>query len=787
MATLPPGLSPTAVPFRPDPRVSQRGQPIIQTRSDADARAQYERRVQQDRYICDLAHQRFQAVERFEGVWRTKALKCLKFRAGEQWEAAEIYVRTSGPNPRPCLTINQTGKFIRQITNAEQQNRPAGKTRPVGSGADVETASVFDGLIRAILQQSDWDTVVDTAFDGAVTHGKGYIRVLTDYESPWSFQQVLRLERILNPFAVYLDPAGRRTPDYHTAEWGLVVERMNRAQVCERYEIPRGVSSAWASTGDGWVSRDEALLVDYYYREALQVQLVQLSSGETRYVPIMQAQDELTEDEQAQEAALLSSVAWEMLRYGVTPLLDTEAGAVQQQRRSELPIIRACKLVGDTIVERSIWPSRYLPIVPVIGDEIDLNGEVEYRGVVWDMIDAQRAYNYWTTTSAETVALAPKSSYIGTVKQFQNRPEWANANTVAYSYLAYNPDFAPNGQLMPPPQRQTAEPAIQAIALARQQAQQDLYNTTGLTPADLGEPSNDTSGRHAEIRRNESEMGSSHYAEHLRWAVRHVMRILVDAIPRVYREPDRVLRILGKDDSVRQIMLHPDPQARQAGLQELQAGVEGIYNLSVGTYDVVADVGANYKTQRQDAVENLIKVAETIPALGAVIPDLIVGNMDFDDAKEAARRAKLTLPPGMLQDDEGQKPEDLLPVVMQRLQQKTQEAQALNAHASQVEQVASQATQENQQLKQDRMMELREIQLKEREVELQATESAMKARQDMAMLEMERDKMLMSRRQDAHTAVGNVAGLMRHLQQMREQLAALEAEEREEGEGNAEG
>src|SRR5262249_45722773 len=91
------------------------------------------------------------------------------------------------------------------------------------------------------------------------------------------------------------------------------------------------------------------------------------------------------------------------------------------------------------------------------------------------------------TTGAQTVAWVPKSSYIGTVKQFQNRAEWANANTVAYSYLAYNPDFAPNGQLMPPPQRQTAEPAIQAIALARQQAQQDLYNTTGLTPADLGE------------------------------------------------------------------------------------------------------------------------------------------------------------------------------------------------------------------------------------------------------------------------------------------------------------
>src|SRR5262249_52460659 len=137
--------------------------------------------------------------------------------------------------------------------------------------------------------------------------------------------------------------------------------------------------------------------------------------------------DELDEDEQAQQAALVESIAWEMLRYGVTPLMDTDVSQVQQERRSALPVIRACKLVGEMIVERSLWPSRYIPIVPVLGDELDLNGETEYRGIIYDMIDAQRAYNYWTTTAAETVALSPKAPFIGTVKQFQNHPEWATA------------------------------------------------------------------------------------------------------------------------------------------------------------------------------------------------------------------------------------------------------------------------------------------------------------------------------------------------------------------------
>src|SRR5262249_43743384 len=215
-------------------------------------------------------------------------------------------------------------------------------------------------------------------------------------------------------------------------------------------------------------------------------------------------------------------------------------------------------------------------------------------------------------------AVPPKALFMATDKNFQIHLEGAPANTVSYSYLPYTPDFAPNGQMVPPPQRQTAEPAIQAIAMARAQAQQDLYNTTGLTPADLGEPSNEKSGRHAEIRRNESELGRSRFRAHLGWSVRHLMRILVDAIPRVYREPDRVVRILGRDDTEREILLHPDPQARQRALEGVREGIEGIYNLSVGTYDVVADVGPNYATQRQETLDRLVEVVDTIPTLGPV-------------------------------------------------------------------------------------------------------------------------------------------------------------------------
>ncbi len=389
---------------------------------------------------------------------------------------------------------------------------------------------------------------------------------------------------------------------------------------------------------------------------------------------------------------------------------------------------------------------------------------MDYRGIVRDMKDAQRAYNYWTTMGAEAVALAPKAPFLGTVEQFRNREqEWATANTVPRAYLAYNVHVV-GGGMVPPPQRQTAEPPIQAIAVARQQAAQDLYNTSGITPADLGEPSNETSGRHAQIRKAESELGTSHYRAHLGWSVRHTGRILVDLIPHIYSEPGRVLRLLGKDERQRQVLVHPEPAAQQAALQAqgqaLPDGIEGIYNLAAGTYDVVIDVGANYQTQRQEAAANLIDLAQAIPVAAQVLPDLIVGLQDFDGAEEAARRLKKTLPPGLVE-DAGGPPEAQLPVLQAKLQQTTQEAQALNAHAQQVEHQAQALAQENQQLKGDRALQQAELALKHRELDLKQAE-----------LEMKRREMELKAQVDMMRAQAEIAAA-----KLKEQTEVLEARE----------
>lgn len=700
-------------------------QPILgQRRTDAEREAAF-RRDAEDQRLLDLARQRQRLAAEHEQLWREEGAYAQRFAAGEQWEPDQVRARADTRNPRPCLTINQVPRFKHQITNDGQQNRPGLKIRPVDSQADPHTALALDGLIRRICYDSDFDVAEDTAYDAAVTHGKGYWRLLTDYETPWSFYQVVKIERVLNPFAVYLDPQGRQHPDYHTANWGFVVERMNRDYVCEKYEIPKMQYDAWATMGDTWVEQDECTLADYYYREELPILLQQLRNREVRYVPMLTSPDEATDDERETEARLLDTLAWRMAKQGVFPLTQDEARQVEHERRSSLAVVMQCKIVGHGFAERpTVWPGQFIPIIPLLGDEIDRNGQTTYRGIVWNMMDACRSYNYWTTMAAETVSLAPKAPWIGTVEQFRGREqEWARANQTPFAYLAYNL-HQENGMVAPPPRRDVQEPAIMAITQARQQAMQDLYITSTIQPADLGEASgSETSGKHAQIRKAESELGTSHYRTNRVRALRYLGRQLLDIIPPIYHEPERLLRIIGKDDQISMIQLHPDGQGPVP--QPNPTGIEGVYNLGLGTYDMVVDTGPNYLTQRQEAAQGMLDAAQAIPKVAEVLPDLIVGMQDWDGAEEAARRLKKTLPPQLL-DDQSQRPEDQVARLTAKLEQTTQEAQAINAHAQQLEQGVQQLGQENAQLKGDQALKAGELQLKQREMALKELEMQMK-------------------------------------------------------------
>jgi hypothetical protein len=93
------------------------------------------------------------------------------------------------------------------------------------------------------------------------------------------------------------------------------------------------------------------------------------------------------------------------------------------------------------------------------------------------------------------------------------------------------------------------------------------------------------------------------------------------------------------------------PQALSPGdAQKMQEDPERpdpsvIFNPTVGQYDVEADVGPAFGTQRQEAANAFAEIMKQNPKAFEVVGDLWAENSDFPNADEFARRMKQGLPP----------------------------------------------------------------------------------------------------------------------------------------------
>ena len=70
-------------------------------------------------------------------------------------------------------------------------------------------------------------------------------------------------------------------------------------------------------------------------------------------------------------------------------------------------------MTGADVLEVNDWPGRYIPLIPVYGDEIIVEGKRYFRSLINPAVDAQQMFNFWRSASTEMVALAPKVPWIG--------------------------------------------------------------------------------------------------------------------------------------------------------------------------------------------------------------------------------------------------------------------------------------------------------------------------------------------------------------------------------------
>ena len=564
----------------------------------------------------------------------------LKFYAGSpdnQWQWPADVLATRGAvqgqtiNARPTLTINKLPQHVRQVTNDQRQNRPSGKVIPANDEADVEVAEIFNGMVRHIEYISDADVAYDTACENQVSYGEGYIRILTEYCDENTFDQDIKIGRIRNSFSVYMDPM-IQDPTGADQKWCLITEDIPKDEYARAYPDSAPITTLQSlGVGDQnlsqWLTEDTVRVADYYYLDYTKETLNLYPGNVTAF-------EGTPEDKQLKELY----------------------GKPKKSRQSDRVQVKYCKINGYEILEERNWAGKYIPVVRIVGNEFEVDGRLYVSGLVRNAKDAQRMYNYWVSQEAEMLALAPKAPFIGYGGQFEGyEDKWKTANTNNWPYLEINPDVTDGqGAVLPLPQRAQPPMASSGLLQAKAGASEDIKSTTGQYDASLGMKSNERSGKAILARQREGDVGTYHFGDNLSRGVRHIVRQLVDLIPKIY-DTQRVARIIGLDGETKMVKLNPDqPEAvkKITDPNNPDIVIDKIYNPNVGKYDVVVATGPGYATKRQEALEAMAQLLQGNPQLWAVAGDLFVKNMDWPGAQEMAKRFAKTIDPKLMSEDD---------------------------------------------------------------------------------------------------------------------------------------
>jgi hypothetical protein len=578
---------------------------------------------------------------------RDDALHDINFaRLSNQWP--DDIKKSREEEGRPCLVINRLPSFIRQVVNDGRQNNPSIAVRPVDSGADVETAEIIGGLIKAIERGSNASVAYDGALENAVTSGFGFFKITTDFAHPNSFDMEARIERVANPFSVHWDVA---TTQFDASDWNyaFISEMMEKEEFERKY--PKAETAGF-EPGQGerntlWIEDDRIRVAEYWRKSMEDRKILLLSNG--------QVIEESKYEGEAKE------------------FLESQGVTVARERVSEFPVVKRRMITATEILEESDWPGSLIPICPVWGEEVIYEGKRYLKSLVRDAKDPQMMFNFWRSATTELVALAPRAPWVGPEGFVPKGKEevWRTANTRSHAFLEYNPQYGA-------PQRQQFAGAPAGAIQEALSAADDMKSIMGIFDASLGARSNETSGRAIMARQREGDVATFHYIDNLSRAIQYAGRVLVEIIPHIYSER-QTIQILGEGDAAKVIDLtkqRPDGK---------------LYDFTVGKYDVAVKTGPSFTTQRQEAQEALIEIMRNVPDAAPILGDILVQNMDWPGADGVSKRLKLLLPPQIQQAEAAENQEGLPPEVQQAMMAGQQQIQAAQQMIQQLQSQLQQA------------------------------------------------------------------------------------------------
>jgi Phage P22-like portal protein len=663
--------------------------------------------------FLELAHKRLKKCIDADTHNRQAAIEDLKFSIGiDQWDPADKQRRAQ--RGRPAIQVNLLPKYIKQVTGEMRQSRGRIDVKPVDSRADVHLARIRKGIIHNIEYLSNAESIYDYAGKMCVSSGYGSWRIGTRYCDEDPFVQEIYMEVIKNPFQVYLDPLAK-DQFYADAEYGFILSKIPKEEFEDEWpdkEMPgENLETNIGLSQEIWYDKENVTVAEYFVRKKEKKKMCQMEGGEVlteeeanETIKAWEEKKQALEIAQQQIMAMQQAMQQQQMQAQQQNPQQGQAppqGMPQQQPRPQQPMpqrpkppdelgekpkiakrreteewkIKQYKITASQILDGpNDFPGKFIPIVFMKGEETNIEGKPYVEGLIRQAKDPQRLFNYWTTSAAETVALAPKAPWVGTAKQFEGyENDYMSANVENFPYLLYNQDGN-----APPPQRQHAADPPVAYFTQIAQAQENIKQSIGMYAHDIGEDTPERTGAAVTAKQKPGDTGTFIYPDNLRKAREHGGKIILWMIPEIY-DSERDVRLRDVDDTETNVpinttagaalkMIKDDPQRfSQMDRKRLKESIKEkgqnakFNDMSVGKYDLVVTSGPNFATERQETSEALQRMVAAYPDLMKVGADIIMANIDIKDADKLSKRLEKTLPMGLREQREGEPPPQPMP------------------------------------------------------------------------------------------------------------------------------
>lgn len=650
-----------------------------------------------------LAKKRFKRIKDFEAESREKMLDDLKFYYGAHWSDDDLRNRES--NKRPSLTIPRINQFIHQITNDLRQNKPAVMVSPEGArNKELEDIRIRQsenraGVIRAINARSQSVNAFQHAYDHAVIMGRGFVRVATEYLSSMTDEQDIVIEKVQNPFCVYMDERRERL-DYSDCQYGFYMDKMDKEEFKEMY--PDASESSWESNSGEWIGSDQIYVLEYFYFEKEKDLLYRIEDKDlTGKTQVYYVYDSKIDKDQLKGK-------------NVTNKREVYRKQLKWAKITQFDVLEEADIPG---IDR-------IPIVPFIGKEEVVDGKLHIEGLIRNLKDPQKMYNYWASCETEWLSNYSKAQWTGdhrAIAGFENL--WKNDNIDSIKFLPFN--GVVDGEAVAPPQKQAPPPIPTGFIQGKLGCVDDMKSIAGIYDSSLGAQGNETSGRAILARQRESDTSNYHYVDNARIAITSVGQIENDWLP-IYYDSNRVIEILGEEDDKSTIELYSTDE-------------EGnMVDFGDGKFNVSITMGPAYSTRRQEAAEAMMEFMKVYPEARQVIGDLFSKAMDWPLSQQISKRLEFLLPPGVKEGEENEVTPEMIQM-QQIMQQREQELQVL---VDRLKELETQSKNEEGKL----MIEAQKVKLEEVKVQIEqyrAETERLRASYEAEKIDIEKGKMIL--------------------------------------------